>query len=532
MSQRNFWPDPEQLHLLHLCLQKDTARAIEAWEQWKKRVDLDDLDHGSFRIMSLAYTRLLALQIQDPDMARIKGIYRYQWTRNKMAFRGKADLLRALAAASIPTLLLKGAALCHTVYEDPNARPMHDLDLLVPVNTAVRAVNLLQERGWKAQHFAPEVIIQYLHACSFLHPEFGELDLHWHVLRSYCDEERDIELWEAAQDHTFDGVPTKILCPADQLLHACEHGMHHSPSSSLQWLVDACFILRNSRTPMDWQRLVDQASKFKLTLPLLKTLSYLQEQFDEPIPYEVQEKLNKCKIGLISRTEYFLATRPEEKQGDMLQRMGLYLCQFIKAKRDRSKLALLKKFPLYLLLVNHYERGIICALLDILLIPLVRLRTRLVASKLHLTQWLSGSSTARAKRVMAFSAHEIKGFHRPETMLSQTFRWSEQEASLKLTIPRRDSLLVWEFPGFYNPTEIKNRQVQFFVNNVPLIEGKIYRLEGRLDLLIPREVLHEKKGQILSWSVSPFHPGAKDPRSLGLPLFQIWVCPKKERGSA
>jgi hypothetical protein len=526
MDPSRFWPKPDQLLLLQLCLQKEGERAVVAWECWKKKVNLDDLDHASFRIMSLAYTRLVELQIPDPDLGRIKGIYRYQWTKNKLAFRGKAELLHAFAAAAIPTLLLKGAALCQTVYRDPTARPMHDLDLLVPVNDAARVVRLLQERGWLAQHFAPEVIIQHLHACSFLHPQYGELDLHWHVLRSYCHAGKDAELWAAAVEHLFEGAPTKILCPADQFLHACEHGMHHSPSSSLQWLVDACLILRHSRSPMDWERLLDQARQFELVLPVYQTLCYLKEQFQESVPDKVLQDLSHSPVALTARVEYFLAGRSEEKQQDYLHRTGLLLCHYLRNKRGRSTMEAIRSFPLYLRLSYHYERGLIQGLWDLSLTILIHIKMKLQDVGRYLGAYFSDHPAMRQKRALAFSSHEISGFYRAETILGQTFRWSEPEASLQLELVPGEDRLIWEFPEFCHVENCRLRNPVFRINNQILSPERMIWKRRHVILQIPRHLPgknSEPTFRHLAWSVTAFQPSGKDKRLLGLPLFRIWI---------
>jgi len=355
MRSRRFWPDPVQQLLLDFCLLPDDRQARVAWERWKKGVDLDDLDHASFRIMSLAYTRLMNLKMEDPDLGRIRGIYRYQWTRNQIAFRGKADVLRAFAEASIPRLLLKGAALCRTVYPDATSRTMNDLDILIPATDAARGFQLLEERGWRAQHRAPQAIIPFQHALSFLHNRAGELDLHWHVMRSQRDPQQDAGWWSAAVDHVFEGVPTKILCPADQFLHACEHALHHSPSSSLQWLVDACLILRGFRSPSDWERLVEQTRKYDLALSVRGTLAYLRDHFGEEIPPGVQARFSRIRVGWLARAEYFLAGRPARKRENFLHRQAALVCHYFRIMRGCSLRQVVETFPRYILLLHHCE---------------------------------------------------------------------------------------------------------------------------------------------------------------------------------
>ncbi|MDX6767715.1 MAG: nucleotidyltransferase family protein [Candidatus Methylacidiphilales bacterium] len=526
MSQKRFWPDPDQMLLLHLCLQKDPAAAKRTWVQWKRRVNLDDLDHASFRIMSLAYNRLVSLRIDDPDMGRIKGIYRYQWTKNKLAFRGKADLIRAFNQASIPTLLLKGAALCQSVYQDPTTRPMHDLDLLVPVADAPKVVRLLQERKWTAQHFDPDAIIANLHACSFLHPQFGELDLHWHVFRSHCSAERDAELWAAAVDHRFEGAPTKILCPADQFLHACEHGTHYSPSSSLQWLVDACFILRRSSTRMDWDRLLEQTGKFSLTLPVRHTLAFLAEQFDESIPGHVMRQLARSPVGWVGHLEYFLAGRKETTEQTFLHRSLTLLCHYVRAKQGRSAWDLALGFPDYVRLAHHYDGSLGGFLLDRLLAALVWTKLKLCDFLLCGICRLSGSPPLEKKDLAVLCKHGTTGLHAAESVLSQTFMWSKVEGSIQLQLPEKDCLLIWEFPECCRSRHVWRRHPVFRLNGRTLSAQKNPWTQPGVALGVAQKLIQPGALQTLSWSVEPFIPGGKDPRTLGLPVYRVWVFPQ------
>lgn len=54
----------------------------------------------------------------------------------------------AFGKANIPALLVKGAALALTVYPDPAARRMSDIDMLVKESDQARAVKALEKLGW------------------------------------------------------------------------------------------------------------------------------------------------------------------------------------------------------------------------------------------------------------------------------------------------------------------------------------------------------------------------------------------------
>jgi hypothetical protein len=57
----------------------------------------------------------------------------------------RARLCRRLGQREIPVLLLKGAALAFTCYDDPATRPMEDLDALIPRSRVEQAARCLEE---------------------------------------------------------------------------------------------------------------------------------------------------------------------------------------------------------------------------------------------------------------------------------------------------------------------------------------------------------------------------------------------------
>lgn len=532
MSQSRFWPNPVQYQLLGTCLLRDKSAAIAAWRGWKNRIDLDDLDYASFRIMSLVYRRLVELDIQDVDMGRIKGIYRFQWTKNKLAFRGKADLLQAFAEAGMETMLLKGSALSRTVYSDPSARTMHDMDFLVHLSDARKAMNLLRDRGWAPQHYDPETSIEYLHACSFLHPEFGEVDLHWHVMRSRCQSDRDERLWAAAIDCKFEDASTKVLCPADLFLHACEHSLHNSASSSLQWIVDACFILRHSRQPMDWNRLVEQTRSFRLTLPVRETLSYLQRHFDENIPKDVMKALTDMPALIADRIEYFLAGRPEKKQSDFIQKQGLALCHYLKLNEGRSLLEIIQKFPVYIRLSNHYRRGLGIVFWEFLISLPVGLKRSLRTLGFRLRNRLHSKAALPADSIARFEERHLKGFFPIEFAQGSRFRWTSPEVSIRLNMPAGSYQVVLEFLSVFPQHDLPNRQLVFKINDQVIPETDIslklgtFFNHGMIRIGLNGDHQHAEGGQILSCSIKGWNPPNGDSRSLGIPIASIWVLAK------
>jgi len=346
MNRKRFLPNPTQELLLGVCLHRDPASAARCWKQWKAQVDLDDLDSASFHIMSLVYLRLRDAGIDDPDLGRIKGLHRYRWTQSQVGFRGKQALLKALSSEKVPTMLLRGAALAGTVYPEPTARGIHDTDILAPARSAPNAVQLLAAHGWLARDFDPVRTIESLPGCPLLHPDYGEVYLHWRIIRARCREEGDE--WQASAPFQFEDTPTRIPSAADQLLHACEHGVNPWSRAGLQWLADCVFLIRNSNPPLDWARLVEQSRRYQLSLHTRGALIYLRNHFENSIPREVIAELARSPVSLDGRIEYFLAGRPEGKQHDLVHKFAAAACRYIGMKsggRLRQLLRDIRRLP-------------------------------------------------------------------------------------------------------------------------------------------------------------------------------------------
>lgn len=286
MSGARFWPSPAQALLLAVCLRREPDEATRAWREWKALVDLDDLDAASFQIMSLVSLRLLELGISDPDSGRIKGLHRYGWTQNQVAFRGKSALLKALQSVKIPTMLLGGAALARTVYPEPAARGLSDTQILVPVEDVPRAILLLGERGWTTRQFDPVETVKHCLGYPLLHADHGEVPLHWRPLPRPSRNGQEA-WWRGAQSFAFEQTPTHLPAPADHFLFICAGPLRHSSAAGLQWLADCTLLIRQSGMRMDWLRLVKQAQRFQLTLHTRATLAYLRQNFEDSIPPEV-----------------------------------------------------------------------------------------------------------------------------------------------------------------------------------------------------------------------------------------------------
>jgi hypothetical protein len=529
LAGKRFFPDRFQLPLMEACLLRDPEAARRAWKKWKELVDLDDLDPSSFRIMSLAYRRMVDLGIDDPDAGRIKGLYRYHWTRNQIAWRGKDRIVRRLEEMGVDTLLLKGAALSRTVYAEPATRGMHDLDILVPVPAAVAAMELLKEEGWVAQHFDPVRTIGLFHGCSFLHPEFGELDLHWHVMRSFCSSARDAELWAAARPLTVDGIRTKVLCPADMLLHACEHGMHPSPASALQWMVDATFIIRNSPAPFDWARLVDQARKFRLVLMVRRTLEFIRRHFEPSIPREVIRELSGAPASPRDHLAYFLAGRAHDGRS-LPHRVGVAAGHYLNLTEGTPLRERMRGFPLYFRLLSHEKREWPVFFREEWRTLKSKWREDRAELRFRAGRLLTLRSSPQGGLITRFRQDRFHSFYPVEKELGSPFRWSEPQGTIELVIPPQPHVLRFGLRPVRDLARLFEDGLVVRMNGFPIPASSCRWEDGFLCCAVAAEWLKPSGWQKLSWTIEPW-PAPADPRQLGLPLSRLWFYREKLKPS-
>lgn len=286
-----FWPDERQALLLHAAL-LDGDDAAAAWRRWRADDDaLDGVDGLSFDLLPLLYRNLTRWGVEDPDLPRLKGVYRYAWYANQRLLEAAGRALRALGDRGLETLVLGGVPLAELHYRDAGVRPIGAVDIAVRPADAGAAVAALREAGWALA--TPLPLDRVLR--SF--PSTGLIDggvrvaVHWSVL---YEPGRDEELWRASGPLQAGGVSTRALAAADQLLHTCA-GAFGVPGARLRWIADGATVVRAAGGELDWGRLVEQAVSRRLTLPVSAALGLLRERFGVGVPDDVLAALRAVR---------------------------------------------------------------------------------------------------------------------------------------------------------------------------------------------------------------------------------------------
>ena len=187
-------------------------------------------------------------------------------------------LLDAFDARQLRPVALKGLALLHTIYDgELSARPMSDLDLLVPPERLGEAEEVLLDQGYtRVPH----------HQSTFVGGEHGtRIDLTDSIW--YLDRE---ELQQfIARSNTIESDGRTISVPAleDHLLFVATHAVVLHGQLRPAWQED---LRRLVASDPSWPDLVERARATGLTVPLSCALESAVEQ-GEMVPTGVRESL-------------------------------------------------------------------------------------------------------------------------------------------------------------------------------------------------------------------------------------------------
>lgn len=291
----------------------DPPAAERAWREWYAKYQLESPDEGSFRLLPLVFRNLERCDGGPwPQWEKLRGIHRLAWSRNHWLFHQVRPLVEELTDAGIAVMLLKGAALTMRVYPDVGARPMQDVDLMVPSTRAAEAFALLERRGWRPKRWRPREIgpefFSFCHAMDFESRNGCRVDLHWHGLIQCCHAAADEPFWRGATPVDFLG--TKALAPAatEHLLQLCVHGIVYSPTPGVRWVADSLLLLRAE--PVDWPRLAGLACRLDVAPYLEAALGYLRAEWDAPVPDETLRTLRNAPSGAGTREEFEREVEP------------------------------------------------------------------------------------------------------------------------------------------------------------------------------------------------------------------------------
>jgi hypothetical protein len=290
---------PEQALLVRAAT-GDEAAALDAWGQWKQRVDVQQADPASLRLLPLLYRNLSRCAANDPVLQLCRGVYRKTWYENHVLLQRLESVLAALRAAGIATLLPGDPSLLLVTHRDIGSRPLDALGVLVRPEQAARAGEVLAAAGWRSgQPPASKAAIRYCACQKLWNGDPRPCELRW---RSGWQGSRDpASGWDGALSVTVHGETTLALGATGQLLHLLTVSGRARASGLPSWVADVRLLFRDATTAVDWEGILRAARVPGLTLPVRTRLRYLRDAWEIPVPVTVLDRLDRLPTTPIDR---------------------------------------------------------------------------------------------------------------------------------------------------------------------------------------------------------------------------------------
>ncbi len=197
---------------------------------------------------------------------------------NKIKFEKLRAVLSQMWKAGIDCLLLKGADLIPRLYGVLCVRPLGDADLLVHESDLPALDHLLTQLGYRPLIDGNPA---YMDPGNTL-----ALDIISNVW--YVDNQE--EIWERVVRRDFEGIPIICLGGSDLLIYLTAYNVIHRGYLSASFARDTALLVEKEH--MDWDFVVDEASRCHLKIPMYHGLSFVASRYaGVPIPDHVLRSL-------------------------------------------------------------------------------------------------------------------------------------------------------------------------------------------------------------------------------------------------
>jgi len=307
-------PEPEYLLLLDVVAPVTSPRTDHrTWDsgRWGRLLDIADWH----RLSPALHTHLNAVGgAPAPVLSALERAYLANAARSMFIRATAAQLLETLDHKGIRAMMLKGAALVETVYDDPAEREMLDIDALVPADQLGAATAAITELGYAPvpdestdagpeQHPADPPTVRVKASGNAMHDEalvgpeqLVAVELHRQIALAGEGNGIDLgKLWDRARANPATGhtVPS----PEDLLIHVCFHftrnrlggtARRRNTGGALAQLLD---IQRTvTHEAVDWDQLTRTARESGLGTRVFLGL-FAARELGVPIPADAIEPI-------------------------------------------------------------------------------------------------------------------------------------------------------------------------------------------------------------------------------------------------
>jgi putative nucleotidyltransferase-like protein len=226
--------------------------------------------------------------LSETGREALRGAHRQTLVENMLRLQVLARVARACTEADVPVAPLKGAWLVLRLFRDPGARPMVDLDVLVPVRRFWRACRALRGAGFVVPDPVPldRFPVRFFYDHHFVHPEMpcSWVEVHRYFgYKSFVAPDYDA-VFARAETFEEQGATLLALSPEDTLLHLCVHQAKHGFRILLRDTADVAGLAAGG---IDWHGLVARGKTAGAAASLWVALSAAARALGAPVPRDV-----------------------------------------------------------------------------------------------------------------------------------------------------------------------------------------------------------------------------------------------------
>ncbi len=312
---------------------------------------LADQGLAPFAFYRLKQTGLLN-RLPTSEQAALRTAFVRTLAANLLALEEARASAARFADAGITAVWLKGVPLSLTVYPAPGARPMGDIDVLIPQAQVASAMTLLEAVTGVPPAFLSTDIEARVRLGSR-----GQvrMDVHWDMLPPLHLRRRSDLAWFFGQQQTIvsEGVTLHTLRPEAHLLYLCAHAeIAHRGALALRHHFDLHRLI--TQTPaFDWEIVRRQAGVLGWTEAVARGLAISAEAFGTSLPANIFAELAHQRPA----HESPLHTADRRVLGNRWARMTDYLGTLGWSARVRTAVALVLPPPAYMRWRYRLRRG-------------------------------------------------------------------------------------------------------------------------------------------------------------------------------
>ena len=267
----------------------ETQNAKKAWNKLLQLEEFGNLGQNIYRILPTIYKNLENSR-DIPMYERLKGAYRYNWSKNSKLFFEVLPILRQLNDSKINYRVLKGAAI-NISHNSLGLRTMGDFDLLVGKSSMIQTIEIIKKNGFKQKYDTNCVNTRKSIVDSelcFISESNIEIDVHIDKL-SYPQAIFKRMLKEDPRVVSF--LNTLIPIPSNELafLHAVLHGSQKvAVTDQIQGLIDCAHLIKKSNL----KTIITLSKKLGALSISIQFLDFLKNSLNVQLYYGRNSKIN------------------------------------------------------------------------------------------------------------------------------------------------------------------------------------------------------------------------------------------------